>query len=110
MTETEERHTLGDHRLCEACGCPHAAQWHGPVLEAARTALERTGRRYAVLCIECTDQGRPRVLGTVRRGWDATGLRNSHWRRHGGYQRPNGLHAMKGVVYIVDSEPRLRLR
>ena len=103
---------LGDHRRCGE-DCEHAQRWHAIILATAREALARTGRRVAVMCVhdECRDGIRPRLLATVVDNWSGTGLRNSHWKRaHDGYSLAFGAIEMKGVVYLVDSEPSLRIR
>ena len=57
---------------------------------------------------QCAPDGTPRLLGTVADGWSATGLRNGHYRRHGGYDT-RGMAAVHGWVYVGDSEPVLRI-
>jgi hypothetical protein len=71
---------MGDHRSCQPDGCGWAARWLPPVLEAARAALDATGRPCAVACLACDDP--PRILGTTADLWSAKGWRNSHRRRH----------------------------
>ncbi len=111
--ELADRCLMGDHRWCTVGKCEHATRWHPTVLATALAALDRSGRRFAVMCIDagCLDRGAPRLLATVRDGWSATGSRNSHWKRcHNGYARPLGMYELKGVVYVVDAEPELRIR
>ena len=97
----EISHEVGDHRRCERFGWPcEAAQHHPEVRQAAAAALVRTGRTMAVVCLDCTDQDGPRVLGTFGDDlWSGKGLRNAHARRHG-----LGLQERKGVIYVVDVE------
>lgn len=95
-----------DHRLCWPEQCPHAAYWHPRVLEAGRTAVEASGRRMAVFCVVrscCPADGVPRLLGTTRDRWSATGLRNSHYKRiHDGYEA-RGVASVHGWVPMVDA-------
>lgn len=86
-------------------------RWHPAVLRAAQQAAERSGQRFAVLCIACPldRSGLPAVVGTAPTAWVAAGARNRHAARgpHGnlyddGPGGPDDPFAFKGIVYVVD--------
>lgn len=110
----DDRHALGDHRVCQPEACGWAERWRELALEAGRVALARNGRRFAVLCLRCdpdestTGERLPHLLGTVPDRWSATGLRNSHAkRRHGNlYETLYSPVAFKGIVVVVETDWR----
>ena len=100
-----------DHRRCWEDQCAHARYWHPRVREAGRAALEASGREWAVFCLVrdcCPVDGTPRLLGTFRDLWSATGARNGHFKRiHDGY-RVRGVAAVHGWCPIVGADQQVR--